>query len=72
MYIPPKTEAVIHVMNKQIRLETCFHLKAKNIEKEMVLYKVLKEDGIINYYCTCSLCYLTNISRKHHIYYKDD
>ena len=65
MFIPPKTESVVHIFNKKINLQTCDHLNKNNVKKDLILYKVIKENDTITYYGTCKLCYMTNISRKH-------
>lgn len=65
MIIPPKTEPVVYILKKEIKLNTCMHLTKKNVEEDLVLYKIINEMGKREYFGTCSVCYMTNISRKH-------
>lgn len=58
---PPK----IHILRKEIKLNSCDHLTEKNVNKELCLYKVIDNKGNRTYFGTCSLCYLTRFSRKH-------
>lgn len=65
MYFPPKPpQATIIIAQKEIKIESCTHLNKKNVKDDLVLYKIINEKGKREYFGTCSLCYLTKISRK--------
>lgn len=70
--ITPPQPPTIQICKKEIRLKTCHHLTSKNVKEDLVLYKIIDDKGKRNYYGTCSLCYMENISRKHKEGMKDD
>lgn len=62
---PPPPPPIIRICKQEISLKTCNHLNGKNVKEDLVLYKIVNEAGKREYFGTCSLCYMTNISRKH-------
>ena len=65
MFDAPKPQATLIIHQKEIKIETCLHLNDKNVKKDLVLYKTINDLGKREYFGTCSLCYLTKVSKKH-------
>ena len=61
----PNPETTIHILQKDIRLQMCPHINDENVEEDLVLYKIVNDIGKREFFGTCSLCYMTKISKKH-------
>lgn len=62
---PPQKPPMIQICKKEIELKTCKHLNSKNVNKDLILYKKIDDKGDSHFFGTCSICYLTNNSKRH-------
>lgn len=63
MYLPPPPQATLIIAKREIKIESCYHINKKNVRDDLVLYKIINDTGKREYFGTCSLCYLTKVSR---------